>query len=353
MILADKIAALRKKKGWSQEELAEKLGISRQSVSKWESGASIPDIDKIIMMSELFGVSTDYLLKDKIEEVTSSDNEAEEEAVLHSVSLEEAGTFMKLTRKYALTRALAVALFVLCPVPLILIGGLAEYGRSAMTEEMAGGLGMTILLVMVAVGVAVLSIGGARLSKYDYLKEENFSLRYGVQGMAEKNKEMFSGVHNICNTVGVVLCILGVLPLFLTAAVEADEFAMICGLSALFVMVAVAVFLFVWAGMIQDSFHKLLQIKEFSPEQKEMSRRTKHFAGAYWCAVTAIFLTAVVYLQFMDRNSDDILYHYGDYRKMLGIIWPVAALLFAIIKKIFYAVVERRQGQQHNSQHNS
>ena len=64
MILADKIAELRKKNGWSQEELAGQLGVSRQSVSKWESASSMPDLDKILKMSEIFGVSTDYLLKD-------------------------------------------------------------------------------------------------------------------------------------------------------------------------------------------------------------------------------------------------------------------------------------------------
>ena len=68
--IADKIITLRKRNGWSQEELAEQLGISRQSVSKWESGGSIPDLDKIIRMSSLFGVSTDYLLKEEIEELT-------------------------------------------------------------------------------------------------------------------------------------------------------------------------------------------------------------------------------------------------------------------------------------------
>ena len=52
MILADKITDLRKKNGWSQEELAGKLGVSRQSVSKWESAASIPDLDKIMSFSE-------------------------------------------------------------------------------------------------------------------------------------------------------------------------------------------------------------------------------------------------------------------------------------------------------------
>ena len=67
MILSEKIMMLRKKSGWSQEDLAERLDISRQSVSKWESGASIPDLERIVNMSQLFGVTTDYLLKDEDE----------------------------------------------------------------------------------------------------------------------------------------------------------------------------------------------------------------------------------------------------------------------------------------------
>ena len=63
MKLAEKIMTLRKQRGWSQEELAQQLSVSRQSVSKWESGASVPDLDKILKMSEIFGVSTDTLLK--------------------------------------------------------------------------------------------------------------------------------------------------------------------------------------------------------------------------------------------------------------------------------------------------
>lgn len=67
MILAQKITDQRKKNGWSQEELAEKLNVSRQSVSKWESEQSVPDLQKIIQLAELFGVSTDFLLKDNVE----------------------------------------------------------------------------------------------------------------------------------------------------------------------------------------------------------------------------------------------------------------------------------------------
>ena len=68
MILADKIIQLRKKNGWSQEELAEMLKVSRQSVSKWEGAQSTPDLDRIIEMSKIFSVSTDYLIKDEHDE---------------------------------------------------------------------------------------------------------------------------------------------------------------------------------------------------------------------------------------------------------------------------------------------
>ena len=68
MSLNQKIAQLRNDNNWSQEELAEKLNVSRQSVSKWESGQAKPDLDKIIALSDIFDVSTDYLLKDDNEE---------------------------------------------------------------------------------------------------------------------------------------------------------------------------------------------------------------------------------------------------------------------------------------------
>lgn len=63
MNIADRIQHLRKSKGISQEELADKIGVSRQAVSKWESEQSIPDVEKIILLSDYFETTTDYLLK--------------------------------------------------------------------------------------------------------------------------------------------------------------------------------------------------------------------------------------------------------------------------------------------------
>ena len=75
MNMADRIQYLRKAKGISQEELADKVGVSRQAVSKWESEQSTPDLEKIIILSDFFGVTTDYILKG-IEPVTDKEQKS-------------------------------------------------------------------------------------------------------------------------------------------------------------------------------------------------------------------------------------------------------------------------------------
>ena len=94
MIFADKLIQLRKKAGWSQEELAGQMNVSRQSVSKWEGAQSIPDLEKMIRLSKLFGVTTDYLLKDEIEEIGKPETGStdEEETSRKNVSMEEANS---------------------------------------------------------------------------------------------------------------------------------------------------------------------------------------------------------------------------------------------------------------------
>lgn len=65
MTIGDKILNMRKARGWSQEELADRVGVTRQAVSRWESNSAKPDADKIVDICDLFGVSADYLLRDK------------------------------------------------------------------------------------------------------------------------------------------------------------------------------------------------------------------------------------------------------------------------------------------------
>ena len=79
-LLSEKLYKLRKDSGFSQEQLAEQLGVSRQAVSKWESGTAIPESDKLIAISNYFGVSVDYLLKDDEENrIKTTNNKSDEE----------------------------------------------------------------------------------------------------------------------------------------------------------------------------------------------------------------------------------------------------------------------------------
>lgn len=106
MILADKIILQRKALGMSQEELAEKVGVSRQAISKWESTNTIPDLDRIVKMSEVFGVSTDYLILDELGEDTNTDTYTER---VEKVSLDTARQFITINKKASLHIGLGVS----------------------------------------------------------------------------------------------------------------------------------------------------------------------------------------------------------------------------------------------------
>lgn len=156
MIFGDKILTLRKKSGMSQEELADKLGVSRQSISKWESSQSIPDLNRILDLGKIFGVSTDYLLKDEMEAVEFSDFD-ESSAKVVKVSIDDANSFLSAKAKEGRSVALGVAICILSPVLLILLAGLSEYSTwgLSVSESFASGVGVTVLLIMITAAVAL------------------------------------------------------------------------------------------------------------------------------------------------------------------------------------------------------
>ena len=327
MILGEKIALLRKKNNYSQEDLANELGISRQSVSKWESGNSIPDLDKIIKMSSLFGVSTDYLLKDELEEATPSESdEVIEEG--KTVSLEEANRFLEATPQFAGKLSFAISLFILSPITLIILGGLSETGIAPMTENMAAGFGTAVLLLLVAVGVVIIVMSGIAYGKYDYLEKEKIILQYGVAGIVNKKKAEFAETFRRNIALGVGIIIVGVIPLMIAAGFSASEFVEIVCTGVLLAAVSLGVHQIVWAGVIQGSFQKLLQEEDYSEENKELKKKTGSFAGIYWCLVTAVYLGISFTTNLWYKS---------------WIIWPVAGVLFAAINGIYISIVKKSQ----------
>lgn len=323
MILAEKIIALRKRMNWSQEELAEKLDVSRQSVSKWEVGATIPDLDKILKLSELFGVSTDYLLKDEIGESEIMGGRDVPEGCV--ISVEEANAYMDTAKEVCGRIATAVSLFILSPVCLILMAAVSE---NTVLEDRMSVFGVVILLLIVAAGVAICIFNGMKLEKYKYIEEETFSLQYGVEGIVEKRKSDFERRYRLSVVTGTVLCIIGAVPLLLTSVFTENETALTGGVAIVLIFVAVAVHLFVRAGIVKESYDKLLQCGDYTVENKTVNKKVAFFPGAYWLIVTAAYLG----YNFYTGNS----WHKS------WIIWPVAGVLFAAVYGIIREVAKRK-----------
>ena len=320
MILAEKIMEMRKKNGWSQEELAYQLGVSRQSVSKWESGASIPDLERILKLSEIFGVSTDYLLKEEIElapEIVSVQAEpVEEGAVLRRVSMEEATEFMEARIGSAKQMALAVMTCVLSPVPLLALGVLAEETKISISENLAGGAGLIILLLMVAAATAFFVLHGMKMERFEYLEKEQFSLEYGVEGIVRKRMAEYEGTYRICTIVGIVLCILSAVPLFATPIVTDRDLVYMWCVVVLLCIVSVAVFLFVVSGQTRGCYQMLLQEGDYTYEKKMEQKKTARISSIYWCVITAIYLGISFYTNAWHRT---------------WIVWPCAGVLYAAV----------------------
>jgi transcriptional regulator with XRE-family HTH domain len=104
MKIADRIQNLRKSKGMSQEELADRIGVARQAVSKWESELATPDLEKVVIMSDIFEVTTDYLLKG-IEPVKTDEHKTMADVIDQKVLTEKNGKRMKTALKWFLIGA--------------------------------------------------------------------------------------------------------------------------------------------------------------------------------------------------------------------------------------------------------
>ena len=152
MTLAEKIAELRKEKGWSQEELAERAGVTRQAVSKWESTQSMPDLDKLVQLSEALGVSTDYLLKDEQAQSAPVPATAEQTVKPRHVTQEEAKRFLQLQMAAIPKTTFGVALCVWSSIVLIGLPACSTIFKLGFSEAVCTGIGLCVLLVMVAAG---------------------------------------------------------------------------------------------------------------------------------------------------------------------------------------------------------
>lgn len=328
MILADKIILLRKKSGWSQEELAEKLNVSRQSISKWEGAQSVPGMDKILQLSEIFGVSTDYLLKDSIEleEYVEQESKSEESSMRY-VSMEEANSYLDLTQNIAHKMALGVAMCIMSPAIIITLSNLYLLEQFSFSENQSQAIALTLFFITISSAVVIFISIGMKFKDFEYLKTEPIETEYGVSGMVKSKMKAYKGTYSKYNIIGVTLCILSVLPVILSSFADKDLTDGIGVIGTLF-MVAVGVFMLVTVGTIWSSFNVLLQEGEYSVEGKAKSKVVGSIAGIYWLLATALYLF--------------ISFYYGAWDKS-WMIWPVAGVLFGAVAAITNLVIKSKK----------
>lgn len=282
MILADKIVSLRKKAGWSQEDLAEKLGVTRQSVSKWEGAQSVPDMDKVVMMSRLFGVSTDFLLKDELEEEAPCAAAQDDDTPLRRVTMKQASAYLALRKAAAPKIAIATALCIISPVTLILLAGMSEVQRFHISENAAAGIGLCVLLALVALAVSIFLRTSAEAKEFRFLEEDPFETEYGVTGMVRQRQQEYKDTHTRLVTVGVVLCVLAAVPLFAAMCISGSDLLYIAAVCALLVLVAIGCLALVTAGVYQGAMEQLLEEGDYTRPQKKHHKLMGTVTMIYW-----------------------------------------------------------------------
>jgi len=227
-------------------------------------------------MAEIFEVSTDYLLKDEMgkEEVEKISDYRTEDTVYRNVSMEEANHFLEWKRKNAVILAGAVAIFI-------------SYG--------------------------------IRGKAYEYLKKELIETAYGVKGLVKEKKQDYEGTYTRGIILGVVFCILAVIPLLIGIAMEQPEYMITGDVSILLLLVAVGVFLIVRVSTINGSYDMLLQEGEYSQKEKAVKKKFEIYSTAYWCIATAIYLG----WSFLSVRWD-----------YTWILWPVAGVLLGAVSVV-------------------
>ena len=331
MILADKIMTLRKKAGWSQEELAARLNVSRQSVSKWEGAQSIPDMDKVVQMSRLFGVTTDFLLKDELEIEEHTQSEPMDEPPLRRVTMEEASAYLALRREAAPRMALATFLCIISPVALLMLAAMSEFPRFGISENAASGIGLCGLLVLVAIGVALFLTCSARVRDFAFLEEEPFETEYGVSGMVKERMQDFANTYSRLNITGTVLCILSAVPLFVSMCIETADVVYVAAVCLLLIIAGIGCVAFTYGGTIHASMERLLEEGDYTRQQKSRRGVKDAISTIYWLLVTAIFM----WYTFGPSGNGQTRYSW--------FIWAIAGVLYAAVMLVVNLIQRSRE----------
>ncbi len=341
MNLGEKIFNERTKLNLSQEQFAEQMKVSRQAVSKWETGQSLPDLDKLVLMSRIFGVTTDYLLgedgdtesreeilnngfADFSEEEIRKDMQPKQHETRY-VTDDEAEKYIKTQKRCGKGIGIGVVLCIAGIAAGTFVEALPSLFGIAAFEDLMG----VVILVMAAIAVPFFIVSGMTMDKWAFMKKTNISLSGEMRTRLyeERNHQYHCFVIKIA--VGVSLCIAGAVAATVCGTLPnvsdniwlSDEM----GGAYMLLLIAVAVYLFITGGINKETYDVLLQEAGFSRQKKaqrkwkEDSRVYDIVPSAYWCVVTAGYL-AYSFITADWGNS--------------WIVWPVAGCLYGAVEAL-------------------
>lgn len=327
MILGEKIAQLRRKNGWSQEELADKMEVSRQAVSKWESNQTTPDLERILRLSSLFGVTIDYLLKDDAApEIPRA--EAEEDPQIRLISLADAADYLTLRERASVQIASGTFLCILAFMPLLLLGAAAE--QFQLSEALAALIGLASLFLLAAIAVVIFMRCGFHSAPYRFIELGEFRAENDVNDMVRARKMQFRSTYLRGNLIGVCLCILSPLALFSGILSESD-FTQVLLLCVTLLLAGMGVVSFILVGVRWASMERLLREGDFTARTQSGTRMRRErldeqLSYAYWLLATTIYLAWSFFTHDWGRT---------------WIVWPVAGVLFGAIRILVGAFVNQ------------
>ena len=263
MSLSENLQNLRKIKNISQEELAEKLNVSRQAVSKWESGSGYPETEKIIAICEIFDCSMDELVKGKISQDIKSDK----------------NSYDSVMTKTAKGIALGVVLILIGVSVMLTILGFTTPGN----EETLTLIGVVAVLIGVVFALPLFIINGTKI--------ENFKKKNPVIANVYSEEEIEKGQskNTIILTVGISLILLGVVVMMTLMGLKTlGENTL--PVAVLMYFVTVGVGLIIYGGKMKEKFDVDQYNKENSDEYKEEDAKVGKICGVIMMLATIIFL---------------------------------------------------------------
>ncbi len=251
MSFGEKLQQLRKEKGLSQEDLAHQLNVSRQAVSKWESQNGYPEIEKMILISDLFQVSLDYLMKEDYEE-----HENETISSFHLMTQQNIEDYLHFKKSFALRIGSSV---------LLMIVGLFIAALCADTSYQS--IGVFGFLIMVGIGVFFIIM--TTLLKESKFKIENEEIKIAFNDL-QNLQEQYQHFHKYFTLAiaGGVLLIIVSLACIVLLHETFPQYENILGAQFL-LCIGIAVFLFIYFGIRKDAYQFLIHNKAYIKAKKK------------------------------------------------------------------------------------